>query len=327
MGEKSQDRFSNLMAIFMLIVLVYAPIHAIYRAFQFDRLNKRQARAWFNSAAQEQEKNEAEEVIKEQMQELFDGFKLNLPSLLYYLFFILRRMIMVITLILLPDYANFQCSIYVLSACFTLIYVIQVRPYDNEMLNTQEIINECFILVSSYFMLIFSDWIPNTEELTGVGMNLKSTMGLVMLIILLLCVVVNLFIVVRELCISLIAKFRHRKMVKMALVIMEHKARIKQKQLEQEAYDRKLAEAVQAIIDSSDESQRSNSDSYDSESQEAELEAVEEAKIEEEDSVYWPSEELQPSSERKEMAVKADDKTGQWTRQPSMKSLAETDHN
>jgi len=50
------------------------------------------------------------------MQELFDGFKLNLPSLLYYLFFILRRMIMVITLILLPDYANFQCSIYVLSA-------------------------------------------------------------------------------------------------------------------------------------------------------------------------------------------------------------------
>jgi len=196
------------------------------------------------------------------------------------------------------------------------------------MLNTQEIINECFILVSSYFMLIFSDWIPNTEELTGVGMNLKSTMGLVMLIILLLCVVVNLFIVVRELCITLIAKFRHRKMVKMALVMMEHKARIKQKQLEQEAYDRKLAEAVQAIIDSSDESQRSNSDSYDSESEEAELEAVEEAKIEEEeDSVYWPSEELQPSSERKAMAVKADDKTGQWTRQPSMKSLAETDHN
>jgi len=64
MGEKSQDRFSNLMAIIMLIVLVYAPIHAIYRAFQFDRLNKRQARAWFNSAAQEQEKNEADEVIK-----------------------------------------------------------------------------------------------------------------------------------------------------------------------------------------------------------------------------------------------------------------------
>lgn len=41
-------------------------------------------------------------------------------------------------------------------------------------------------------------------------------------------------------------------MVKMALVVMEHKAHIKKKQLEQEAYDRKLAEAVQAIIDESD---------------------------------------------------------------------------
>lgn len=166
------------------------------------------------------------------MEALFEGFKLNLPSLLYYLFFILRRMIMVATLILLPEYANFQVSIYVLSSCYTLMYAIQVKPYDNEDLNKQEVINEIFVLISSYFMLIFSDWIPNNEELTGFGINLKSALGRVMLIIMLLCIAVNLFIVIYELCITIITKIKTRKKIKMSLAIMEHRARLKQKQLE-----------------------------------------------------------------------------------------------
>ena len=42
-----------------------------------------------------------------------------------------------------------------------LIYAIQVRPYENQTLNKQDISNEFFILVSSYFMLVFSEWIPD----------------------------------------------------------------------------------------------------------------------------------------------------------------------
>ena len=48
-----------------------------------------------------------------------------------------------------------------------LIYTNLVKPYENETLNKQEISNEFFILETSYFMLIFSGWIPDDQKLTG----------------------------------------------------------------------------------------------------------------------------------------------------------------
>ena len=98
------------------------------------------------------------------------------------------------------------------------------------MQNKQEIINECFVLISAYFMLIFSDWIDNTAELQGFG-NLKSAVGRVMLIVLLICVVVNITIVVREVSVGLKAKFRSKKIIKMKLDLMEYRNKKQQKQL------------------------------------------------------------------------------------------------
>ena len=43
----------------------------------------------------------------EHLEELFEEFKPDLASLLYFLIFIIRRMIMILTLIFLPDYGNF----------------------------------------------------------------------------------------------------------------------------------------------------------------------------------------------------------------------------
>ena len=52
-----------------------------------------------------EEKNEEE--LTETVHEIFDGFKLNLPSLLFYFFFILRRQVMVVILIFMPSYGLF----------------------------------------------------------------------------------------------------------------------------------------------------------------------------------------------------------------------------
>ena len=95
------------------------------------------------------------------MKELFEDIKLNRSSLLFSLIFIVRRMVMVFTLIFLPSYGNFQVSIYLVSAVAMLLYAVMVRPYENAVLNRQEIVNELFILLTSYFMLAFSGWIPD----------------------------------------------------------------------------------------------------------------------------------------------------------------------
>lgn len=84
-----------------------------------------------------------------------------MPSLLFYLLFVVRRMIMVYTLVFLPSYGSFQVIIFVLSALFMLVYVATTQPYEAADMNTQEFINEFFVLLTSYFMLVFSDWIPD----------------------------------------------------------------------------------------------------------------------------------------------------------------------
>lgn len=129
------------------------------------------------------------------MRELFEEFKINLPSLCFYLIFIMRRMMMVLTLIFLPNYGNFQLSIYLLSAAFMLMYATMVKPYDNPTLNRQEVTNELFILVTSYFMLTFTDWIPPEQILTGTDLNVKTVMGRGLLALVGINVFVNVLIV------------------------------------------------------------------------------------------------------------------------------------
>jgi hypothetical protein len=55
----------------------------------------------------EAEEQQNDEELTETVTEIFEGFKLNLPSLLFYFFFILRRQIMVVVLIFLPTKSIF----------------------------------------------------------------------------------------------------------------------------------------------------------------------------------------------------------------------------
>jgi len=80
-----------------------------------------------------------------------------------------------------------------------LIYTDLVKPYENEILNKQEISNEFFILESSYFMLVFSGWIPDDQKLTGTNLNIKNTMGKVMFAVIALNIATNIFIIIQAL--------------------------------------------------------------------------------------------------------------------------------
>jgi len=97
------------------------------------------------------------------------------------------------------DYGFYKVSIFLLSALLIVLYTILVKPYENETLNKQEILNELFILVSSYFMLAFSEWIPDDQKLTGTNLNLKNTIGQAMFALIAINIFTNLVIVCRAL--------------------------------------------------------------------------------------------------------------------------------
>ena len=206
LGPKAQDRFSNLFGFAMLMVLAYAPFHAIYRAIQYHKLKSTP----FSQMSDEEREAHVKQV--QSMRELFKGVKLNRPSLLYSLIFIVRRMVMVATLIFLPLDGNFQVFIYLGSAFWMLIYAISVKPYEDRVLNRQEVTNELFILLTGYFMLMFSGWIPDEEKIAGLELNTKTAIGLAMLCSVLLNVMVNIGIVLVSLGQEIKRKWRIRRM-------------------------------------------------------------------------------------------------------------------
>ena len=109
----------------------------------------------------EETESKNKEELKETVTEIFEGFKLNLPSLLFYFFFILRRQVMVVMLVFAPSNGLFQCLVHILCSACILVYGIIYRPYENDVLTFQEICNESFTLLSAYHMLLFTDFIPD----------------------------------------------------------------------------------------------------------------------------------------------------------------------
>jgi hypothetical protein len=136
--------------------------------------------------------------LTETVTEIFEGFKLNLPSLLFYFFFILRRQVMVTVLIFLPTKGLFQCTVHILCSAFILIYAITYKPYENDLLNFQEICNESFTLLSGYHMLMFTDFIPDDATVLNTGKNLKHQLGWSFLAIIGTNLLINLAIIARE---------------------------------------------------------------------------------------------------------------------------------
>ena len=64
-----------------------------------------------------------------------------------------------------------QISLHVTLSILTLGYTIVVRPYQSDVQNLQEIVNEFFTLMTAYIMILFTDFISDEEEVAG--KNLK----------------------------------------------------------------------------------------------------------------------------------------------------------
>ena len=65
------------------------------------------------------------------------------------------------------------------------------------MLNQQELTNELIIWITSYFLLVFSDWIDDTAIGTHTNLNIKTGAGRTMLVFIIVNVAINFLIVGR----------------------------------------------------------------------------------------------------------------------------------
>ena len=95
----------------------------------------------------------------------------------------------------LGDYKVLQLSVNIILSLIMLAYNIKVKPWTVDALNTQEICNEVIILICGYHLILFGDWIDETEMINGY--YFKGVMGFSMIGFIILGVVINIVIIIR----------------------------------------------------------------------------------------------------------------------------------
>ncbi len=85
-------------------------------------------------------------------------------ALVYNCFFIGRRLIYAFIVVILKDYQALQILFFFLQSMVVFMYIIYAKPFEDSALNKIEIFNEFCILVTTYHLICFTDFIPNEAE-------------------------------------------------------------------------------------------------------------------------------------------------------------------
>jgi hypothetical protein len=114
--------------------------------------------------------------IPKQLQPFLQGLKKDsLTCTLYNIWFLFRRALTAMILVMAQDHPYFQCCFLVILSLINISYQIMVKPFELKKDNYIEVFNEGSILVSAYMMCIFLDKQSSQEFLKLVGW---SFMGL-----------------------------------------------------------------------------------------------------------------------------------------------------
>ena len=71
--------------------------------------------------------------------------------------FSLRRLLIAGSIVFLSDLSVAQIGLFTQSSCLQIIYIGLSRPYLLPYMNNLELFNEYVILLSTYFLFIYSD--------------------------------------------------------------------------------------------------------------------------------------------------------------------------
>lgn len=77
--------------------------------------------------------------------------------------FCLRRLMVASCTILWPHLTVVAIYVNFYGSLITLIFIIELRPMNTKALNRIEILNEVFMMFSTYFLITLSEFIPSSE--------------------------------------------------------------------------------------------------------------------------------------------------------------------
>lgn len=104
---------------------------------------------------------------------LYEEIKTSSKSALTYnVLFVLRRLIIAAMCIFLEQYVFLQIQIMIISSLLTLTYLFRVRPFEQPLQNRLEVFNELCVLVSSYHLFAYTDFVPETMTQFKVGWSM-----------------------------------------------------------------------------------------------------------------------------------------------------------
>lgn len=95
---------------------------------------------------------------------LYEGLDMGSRyAMWYYSIFTVRRLIYGISAVALDKHPIVQIAILNVQSTLVIIYLTLVKPFEVSYMNKLEIFNEICILIVSYHMFIFTDFVPDVK--------------------------------------------------------------------------------------------------------------------------------------------------------------------
>ena len=114
----------------------------------------------------------------------FGSLYLNLDTnkkyaVLFPFLFLIRRCLYAFSLAFFSSTNHLlQLAIQIYSSIALLGYILMIMPFEDPLLNYMELFNESSILATSYFLLAFTDFVPEAETRYTIGWVFSGVVAL-----------------------------------------------------------------------------------------------------------------------------------------------------
>lgn len=152
--NNTSDKISSYFAIIMLAVMIGFPFGVWYLLWrQINKLKEEESIKRFGSTYMELRTD-------------------SKAALMYNVVYMLRRLAFALTAVLLKSLPSIQVAFTCFQSLVVITYIAQVQPFELPLLNTMEIVNEFTILVATYHLFLFTDYVedPNMQYILGWSM-------------------------------------------------------------------------------------------------------------------------------------------------------------
>jgi hypothetical protein len=142
--------------------------------------------------------------IKAHIGTLYSGLDVEKPmNAQFVTLFLLRRLIVGVTIAFFRTYYFLQLEILMVSSMFCLCFMLLYWPYKTLLNNVVEMLNECFVILTVYIMHAFSLFIPDRNVRYEIGWFYIGFVGFVF--------VLNLSVIIQKVMLFVLLKLKQFK--------------------------------------------------------------------------------------------------------------------